>query len=165
MHVFKPSLHPHYVNTAAAFGERQVPQPPLGRTQAHTFLHDTAQQMDWPYFPVQATHLHPTCVSTCCKAFPRKAEGIYWQPEPCLPSVPVPSVEICRAALGHVRSMSLLSGSCDHYKRGFSSLHAYYFPVPPPGSLSQLVKACNRFSLTSGRIFYNYPLVLSAGNY
>lgn len=165
MHVFKPSLHPHYMNTAAAFGEHQVPQPPLGRTQAHTFLQGAAQQMGWPYFLIQAAHLHLTCTSTCCKAFPRKAEGIWWQPEPCLPSVPMPSVEICRAALGDAISTSLLSGSCDHYKRGSSSLHAYYFPVPPPGSLPQLMKACNRFSLMSGHIFCNYPLVLSAGNY
>lgn len=140
-------------------------QPSLGRTQAHTFLHGTAQQTVWRYFPVQAIHLHPTCTSTCRKAFPRKAEGIYWQPEPCLPSVPVPSIEICRAALRDVISTSLLSGSYDHYKHGSSSLHAYYFPVPPPGSLWQLMKACECFSLVSGLIFYNYPLVLSAGNY
>lgn len=107
-----------------------------------------------------------TCIPPALPhAFPRKVEGIYQEPEPCLPSVPVPSVEICGAALGDVISMSLLSGSCDHYKRGFSSLHAYYFPVPPPDSFSQLMKACDRFSLMSGRIFYSYPLVLSAGNY
>lgn len=129
MHVFKPSLHQHYVNTAAAFGQHLVPQPPLGRTQAHTFLHGTARQMGWTSFPVQATHLHPTRASTCCKAFPRKSEGIYWQPEPC-----PHCVEICRAALGDVISMSLLSGSCDHYKHGSSSLllitSQYHLLVP-----------------------------------
>ena len=86
MHVLKPSLHPHYMNTAAAFGDPQVPQPPWGRTQAHTFPHWDARRMGWVYFPVQDTQrLHPTCASTCCKGFPGKAEGISQQLDPCLP--------------------------------------------------------------------------------
>jgi len=80
-------------------------------------------------------------------------------------SLPAQSTEIWGAALGDVISTSLLSGSCNRYTHGSCSLHAYYFPVSPPSSLSQPRKACKRFSLVSGCIFYSYALVLSAGNY
>lgn len=109
MSVSKSSLHPHYVNTAAAFGECQVSQSPLGRTQAHSFLHGTAWQRGWAYFPFQDTHLHPTCTLIRCKAFPRKAEGMHSQPQPCLSNVPVLSTEISKAVLGDAMSMRLLS--------------------------------------------------------
>lgn len=163
MSVFKSSLHPHYVNTAAAFGECEVPQPPLGRAQARSLLHGTAWQSGWPCFPFQDTHPHPTCTSMHCKAFPRKERGyISNLPAQCA-CAKHRNLWSCAGRCD--KHEAAFSGSHNDYEHAFSSLHAYYFPVPRPRSLLHLMKACDHLSITSVCTFCNYPLVLSVDNY
>lgn len=87
--VFKFSLHRYYVDRAAAFGEYQVPQSASGSTQAYSFLHGTAWQNRWPYFPFQDTHPHPICTSITSRPCLERQRG-------CIPNQsPACSMFLC----------------------------------------------------------------------